>query len=73
MSMNQIFLNAYLQEAIPVSKSVREEYRTKYKSEWYLHDVVINEKLELYKDGEFLTRIDEKKIKDECEKLELLL
>lgn len=67
-----LFLDCYLREAFPREKSIREEYRRDYQSEWYLYDITINEKLELYKNGEFLTKLDEKKIKDECEKLELL-
>ena len=66
-------MDAYLREAIPAEKDIREEYRKDYKTEWYLHDVTINEKLELYKNGEYFTKLDEKKIKDECEKLEILL
>ena len=68
-----LFLDAYLREAIPKEKKIREEYRKDFKNEWYLHDVLVNENLELYKNGEFITKLDEKKIKDECEKLELLL
>lgn len=68
-----LFLDAYLREAIPASKNIREEYREKYKNEWYLQDIIINEKLELYQNGTYIAKIDEKKIKDECEKLELLL
>ena len=68
-----LFLDAYLREAIPSKIDVREEYRQKYKSEWYLHDIKINEKLEIYQNGAFVTKFDKKKIKDECEKLELLL
>ena len=68
-----LFLDAYLRELIPVEKNIREEYRREYKSEWYLYDIVINENIELYKNGEYLTKLDEKKIKDECEKMELLL
>ena len=68
-----LFLNAYLREVNPTEKSLREEYRKKFRNEWYLHDIVINEKLELYKNGEFVTKLDEKKIQDECEKMELLL
>lgn len=68
-----LFLDAYLREAIPAEKDIREEYRKDYKNEWYLHDVTINEKLEIYKNGEYFTKLDEKKIKDECEKLEILL
>ena len=68
-----LFLNAYLREVIPAEKDIRQEYRKDYKNEWYLHDITLNEKLELYKNGEFFTRLEEKKIKDECEKLELLL
>lgn len=68
-----LFLDAYLREMIAVEKDIREEYRRDYKSEWYLYDIVINESLELYKNGELVTKLDEKKIKDECEKMELLL
>lgn len=68
-----VFLDSYLREAIPTEINIREEYRKKYRSEWYLHDLVVNEKLEIYKNNELLTKLDEKKIKDECEKLELLL
>lgn len=68
-----LFLDCYLREAFPREKNIRDEYRKDYKSEWYLHDITINEKLELYKNGKFLTKLDEKKIEDECEKLELLL
>lgn len=67
-----LFLDAYLREALPAEKDMRAQYREDYKNEWYLHDVTINEKLEIYKNGEFFTRLEEKKIKDECEKLELL-
>lgn len=68
-----LFLNAYLREVVPTEKSMREEYRRDYRNEWYLYDITINEKMELYKNGEFLTKLDEKKIKDECEKLEIIL
>ena len=68
-----LFLDAYLREAIPAKKDIREEYRKDYKNEWYLYDVKINERLEIYKNGEYFTKLDEKKIKDECEKLELIL
>ena len=68
-----IFLNAYLREATWTKKQLRNEYRQKYKNEWYLHDIVINESLELYQNGKFLTKLNVKKIKDECEKMELLL
>ena len=68
-----LFLDAYLREALPVEKDMRAQYREDYKNEWYLHDITINEKLEIYKNGEFFTRLEDKKIKDECGKLELLL
>ena len=68
-----LFLDAYLREALPIKKDIRKQYREDYKNEWYLHDIALNQKLEIYKNGEFLTRLEEKKIKDECEKLELLL
>ena len=68
-----LFLDSYMREAFPLEKDIRTEYRKEYKNEWYLHDIVINEKLELYQNGALLTKLDEKKIKDECEKMELLL
>lgn len=67
-----IFLDAYLREATPSEKNIRKEYRDAFKNEWYLQDLTINEKLELYQNGDFLFKLNEKKIKDECEKLELL-
>ena len=68
-----LFWDTYLREVSVTDKMLREEYRRKYRSEWYLHDVSINEKLELCKDGEFFYQLDGAKIKDECEKLEILL
>lgn len=68
-----LFLDAYLREVGPQEKSMREEYRRDYRNEWYLYDITVNENLELYKNGELLTKLDEKKIKDECEKLEIIL
>ena len=67
-----IFLDVYLREVIPSEKNIREEYKNAFRNEWYLQDLTINEKLELYQNGEFLIKLNEKKIKDECEKLELL-
>lgn len=68
-----LFWDSSLRETTVTEKDLRETYKDKYKSEWYLHDLSINEKLELFKDGEFLCQIDRTKIKDECEKLEILL
>ena len=67
-----LFLDCYLREAMASDKKIREEYRNDYKSEWYLHDLIINEELELFKNGEKITKLEAKKIKDECERLELL-
>ena len=67
-----IFLDVYLREVMPSEKNIRQEYRDTFKNEWYLQDLTINEKLELYQNGDFLIKLNEKKIKDECEKLELL-
>lgn len=67
-----LFLDCYLREAVPNEKKVRDEYRKAYKNEWYLHDICINEQLEIYKNGEFVTQLGKKNIKDECERLELL-
>lgn len=57
-------------------KSVRQEYRERFKNEIYLHDVVITRDLKLFKDEELITKWNVKEIKsieDECDKLELLL
>ena len=67
------FLNVFLREITPSEKDIREEYRKEYKRDWYLNDIMINEKLELYKNGELLIKLDEQKIEDECGKMELLL
>lgn len=69
-----MFLNHYLQEGVAQNKKdLREEYREKYRSEWYLHDVCVNSHLEVYKDGELVYKLNAKSLKDECEKMELLL
>lgn len=68
-----LFWDSYLRQGMAIEKDIREEYKNKYKNEWYLHDLTINEKLEIYKDGQFLCQLDGTKIKDECEKLEILL
>lgn len=67
-----IFLDVYLREASPSQRNVRKEYRDAFRNKWYLQDLTINDKLELYQNGDFLVKLNEKKIKDECEKLELL-
>ena len=68
-----LFWDCFLREAGKTDKDIREEYRNKYKSEWYLYDLCINDQLEIWKNGEYVTKLDEKKIVNECEKLELLL
>ena len=69
-----LFLIHYLRDGAPWNeKDVREEYREKYKNEGYLHDVCVNNHLEVYRNGELIYKLDVKKIKDECEKMELLL
>ena len=68
-----LFWDFFLRDATVNEKDIREEYRQKYKSEWYLYDLRINEQLEIWRNGELVTKLDEKKIVDECEKLELLL
>ena len=69
-----LFLSHYLRDGMAQNeKDLREEYRSKYRNEWYLHDLAVNNRMELYKDGELTYKIDAKKIKDECEKMELLL
>lgn len=69
-----LFLIHYLRDGASLNeKDIREEYRHKHKNEWYLHDVCVNNHLEVYRDGELIYKLDVKKIKDECEKMELLL
>ncbi len=69
-----LFICNYLKDGMAVKdKNIRDEYREKYKNEYYLHDVCINNQFEVYKNGTCMYQLDEKKIKDECEKMELLL
>ena len=69
-----LFLNHYLNDGDSQNeKDIRDTYREKYKNELYRKDFCINNHLEIYQDGELLDKLDVEKIKDECEKLELLL
>lgn len=69
-----LFLTHYLRDGVAQNeKDMRQEYRNKYKNEWYLHDLCINNELQVYKNNELITKLNIKKIKDECEKMELLL
>lgn len=69
-----LFMVHYLNDgAIQNEKDIREEYREKFKNELYRKDICVNNHLEIYQDGQLLEKIDVKKIKDECEQLELLL
>lgn len=69
-----MFLTHYLRDGVAQSqKNLREEYRDKYRSEWYLYDVCINNHLEVYKNGAIVYKLNAKSLKDECEKMELLL
>ena len=69
-----LFLTHYLNDgASQNEKDLRDEYREKFKNEIYRKDFCVNNHLEIYQDGELLNKLDVKKIKDECEKLELLL
>lgn len=69
-----LFLTHYLRDGVAQNeKDMRQEYRNKYKNEWYLHDLRINNALEVHKNNELIDKLDLKKIKDECEKMELLL
>lgn len=69
-----LFMTYYLNDHVSINnRDVRDEYREKYRNEIHLKDICINSYLEVYQDGELLHKLDVKKIKDECEKLELLL
>lgn len=69
-----LFLNHYLADVNFIEgKDIRMEYRNKYKGEIYLHDLCIKGDLQIYQDGEFLTKLDAKKIEDACKELEFLL
>ncbi|MBR4026347.1 MAG: DUF58 domain-containing protein [Lachnospiraceae bacterium] len=69
-----LFLNYYLEDVNPyVQKDIVQEYQQKYKNEYYLHTLCIKGDLKLYKDGEYWTSINAKKLEDECKELELLL
>lgn len=64
----------YLQDADWYqNKNLRQEYRERYRNEYYLHDVQVDSQLRLLLDGECVASMDRVRIKDECEKLELLL
>ncbi len=68
------FLLYYLRDgSAQDEKDIRDEYRNKYKNEWYLHDICVNNHLEVYRNKELVYQLDVKKMKDECEKLELIL
>lgn len=69
-----LFLSVYLQDGTITNKfRIREAYKEKYRGEYYIHDLLVNRNLDIYKNGEFVTKIDKTKIVDECEKLEILL
>lgn len=69
-----LLLNHYLTDgASQKEKNLRDAYREKYKNEIYRKDICINSHLEVYMDGTLIKKLDVENIKDECEKLELLL
>lgn len=69
-----LFLSLYLQDVTFISDvDLKERYREKYRNEYYLYDLLINKDLEVYKNGEFVSKVDKKRIADECEKMEILL
>ena len=69
-----LFLSVYLQDGIFTDRfPIREAYKEKYRGEYYIHDLLVNRDLEIYKNGELVTWIDKTKIIDACEKLEILL
>ncbi len=69
-----LFIIHYLRDGIAQeSKQLRGEYREKFKNEYYLHDILLTNDLEVFRDDKLITKLDEKKLKDECEKLELIL
>lgn len=69
-----LFLNCYLLDGTIIEDiNIRESYRDKYRSEYYLYDLLINQDLEIYKNGELVHKVNKKNIADECEKMEILL
>ena len=69
-----LFLSFYLSDEMKHSdKEIREVYRERYKNELYRKDICVNTQLEIFQNGELLTKLDVENIEDECEKLELLL
>lgn len=74
-----MFWDCYLRDAAVTEKVLREVYKQKYRNEWYLHDLSFRETMDIYKDGEHICHLnhldylDRIKIKDACEKLEILL
>ena len=69
-----MFLATVLPEIGPTKdKDIREEYKQKYRSEYYLYELVVNPQLELYKNKERLVQMEPKQIDDGCKKLEIQL
>ena len=69
-----MFLATVLPEIWPTKEwNIREAYKQKYRSEYYLYELVVNPQLELYKNEELLVRMEPKQMDDECKKLEILL
>lgn len=69
-----LFLNHYLADVDLAEKTnMRESYRTKYKNERYLHEICVNEDLELYCDGALLAKLEADTLEETCKELELVL
>ena len=69
-----LFLNYALQDIDGrTEKDIRQEYRNKYRNEYYVHDVQITTKAEVYKNGEFVVKWNNKDPEGKREKMELLL
>ena len=52
---------------------VKEHYKELFRGEYYMHDIVLNMNMELYKNGDLVKKFDAKNIANECKKLEILL
>ena len=69
-----MFLATVLPEIAPTKdRDIREEYKQKYRSEYYLYELVVTPQLEIYKNKELLVQMEPKQMDDGCKKLEILL
>lgn len=69
-----LFLSSYLDETFEKhEKDLIQVYREKYRGENYLYAFVLNERLQLWKNGEKIMKFHLEDWKKELEELEIIL